>query len=69
MENKNYSTKAIVEAALISVIISVIMILTGYLPMLSFIGTLILPIPVAILYIRYNNKVTLTAIFVSLILT
>ena len=69
MENKNYSTKAIVEAALMSVIISVIMILTGYLPMLSFIGTLILLIPVAILYIRYNNKVTLTAIFVSLILT
>ena len=69
MENKNYSTKAIVEAALISVIISVIMILTSYLPIVSFIGTLILPIPVAILYIRYNTKVTVTAIFLSIILT
>ena len=69
MENKNYSTKAIVEAALISVIISIIMILTGYLPMVSFIGTLILPIPVAILYIRYNRKVTVSGIFLSIILT
>lgn len=69
MENKNYSTKAIVEAALISVIISVIMIVTGYLPIVSFIGTLILPIPVAILYIRHNNKITITAIFLSIILT
>ena len=69
MENKNYSTNAIVEASLISVIISVIMIVTGYLPIVSFIGTLILPIPVAILYIRHNNKITITAIFLSIILT
>ena len=69
MENKNYSTKAIVEASLISVIISVIMIITGYLPIVSFIGTLLLPIPVAILYIRHNNKITITAIFLSIILT
>ncbi|MBU3158963.1 YybS family protein [Clostridium frigoris] len=69
MGNKNYSAKAIVEAALISVIISIIMILTGYLPMVSFIGTLILPIPVAVLYIRYNKKVTITAIVLSIILT
>ncbi len=69
MENKNYSTKAIVEASLISVIISVIMIITGYLPVVSFIGSLILPIPVAILYIRHNIKITIVAIFLSIILT
>ncbi|MGH4051706.1 MAG: YybS family protein [Clostridium sp.] len=69
MKKSNYSTKAIVEASLISVIISVIMIITGYLPIVSFIGTLILPIPVAILYIRHNNKITITAIVVSIILT
>lgn len=69
MQNKNYNTKAIVEASLISVIISVIMIITGYLPIVSFIGTLILPIPVAILYIRHNTKITITAIFLSIILT
>lgn len=69
MEKKKYSTMAIVEASLISVIISVIMIVTGYLPIVSFIGTLILPIPVAILYIRHNNKIAITAIFLSIILT
>src|SRR5665647_3480156 len=69
MKNKGYSTKAIVEVSLISVIISVIMIVTGYLPIVSFIGTLVLPIPVAILYIRHNKKITITAIVLSIILT
>jgi uncharacterized protein YybS (DUF2232 family) len=69
MRNKNYSTKAIVEASLISVIISIIMIITGYLPIVSVIGTLILPVPVAILYIRHNYKITITSIFLSIILT
>ena len=69
MENKNYSTKAIVEASLISVIISIIMIIIAYLPFVAFIGILILPIPVAILYIRHNIKITITSIFLSIILT
>jgi uncharacterized protein YybS (DUF2232 family) len=69
IQNTKYNTKSIVEAALISVIISVIMIITGYLPIVSFIGTLILPIPVAILYIRNNIKITCTAILLSIILT
>jgi len=69
MKNSDYSTKAMVEASLISVIISVIMIVTGYLPIVSFIGTLVLPIPVAILYIRHNKKITITAIVLSIILT
>ncbi|MBK5241148.1 DUF2232 domain-containing protein [Clostridium sp.] len=69
IDNKGFSTKAIVEASLISVIISIIMIITGYLPIVSFIGTLILPIPVAILYIRHNYKITITSIFLSVILT
>ena len=69
MENKGFSTRAIVEASLIAVIISAIMVITGYLPIVSFIGTLILPIPVAIIYIRHNYKITMTAIFLGIILT
>jgi uncharacterized protein YybS (DUF2232 family) len=73
MANKDYSTKSIVEASLISVIISVIMITTGHLSIMSFAGRLILAIPlaipVALLYIRHNYKVTITAIVVSIILT
>jgi uncharacterized protein YybS (DUF2232 family) len=70
MENKNYSTKGIIEAALISVMISVILIITGYIPIVSFlIGIMILPIPVAILYIRNNIRITITAIFLSIVIT
>jgi len=70
MENKNYSTKGIVEASLISIIISIIVIITGYVPILSFlIGIMVLPIPVAILYIRHNIKLTITAIFLSIVIT
>ncbi|MBU3129481.1 DUF2232 domain-containing protein [Clostridium tagluense] len=69
MKNKDYSTKAMVEASLMAVIISIIMIITGYLPFVSFIGTLLLPIPVAILYTRHNIKITLTAILLSIIIT
>ncbi|MBZ9689750.1 YybS family protein [Clostridium estertheticum] len=68
MKNKDYSTKAMVEASLMAVIISVMMIIIGYLPFLALIGTLILPIPVAILYIRHNSKITITAISLSIIL-
>lgn len=70
MENKNYSTKGIVEASLISIMISAIIIITGYIPIVSFlIGIMILPIPVAILYIRHNIKITITAIFLSIVIT
>ncbi|MCB2313125.1 YybS family protein [Clostridium tagluense] len=69
MKNKDYSTKAMVEASLMAVIISIIMIITGYLPFVSVVGTLLLPIPVAILYTRHNIKITLTAILLSIIIT
>ncbi|ERI92119.1 hypothetical protein HMPREF1982_02659 [Clostridiales bacterium oral taxon 876 str. F0540] len=69
MENKTHSAKSTVEAGLISAIIVVLMLITGYIPMIAFVGTLILPIPVAILYLRHNFKVTLTAIVVSVIIT
>ncbi|MBL4937480.1 YybS family protein [Clostridium sp. YIM B02515] len=69
MENRTNSTKSTVEAGLISAIIVVLMLITGYVPMIAFLGTLILPIPVAILYLRHNFKVTLTAIIVSTIIT
>ena len=69
MENKSHNTKSIVEAGLISAIIVVLMLITGYVPIISFVGTLILPIPVAVLYIRHNIKITITAVVVSTIIT
>lgn len=69
MENRKYNTKSIVEAGLISAIIVVLMLITGYVPVISFVGTLALPIPVTLLYIRHNLNVTLTAVAVSTIIT
>lgn len=69
MENRKYDAKSIVEAGLIAAIIIVLMLVTGYVPMISFMGTLLLPVPVALLYIRHDLKITLTAIVVSAIIT
>lgn len=69
MENKKYNTKSVVEAGLISGIIIALMLVTGYVPFISFMGTILLPIPVAILYMRHDIKVTLTSIVASTIIT
>jgi uncharacterized protein YybS (DUF2232 family) len=69
MENTKYNTRSIVEAGLISAIIVILMLITGYVPMMSFMGTLILPVPVALLFIRHDIKVTIAAIVVSALIT
>lgn len=65
MENRVYKTKSIVEAGIISAIIVVLMIITGYVPFISFAGTMILPVPVALLYVRHELKITVLALVVS----
>jgi uncharacterized protein YybS (DUF2232 family) len=69
MEAKKYSTKSVVEAGIISAIIVVLMLVTGYVPIMSLMGTLILPVPVALLFIRHDLKVTIAAVAVSTIIT
>lgn len=69
MEKEKFNTNAMVEAALMAVFVIVILIVTGYVPILSFFGTLILPIPIAVLYLRQNFNITLSCIVVSTIIT
>lgn len=69
MQNKVYNTKAIVEAGLICGIIVILMLIEGYVPVISVVGTLMLPVSVTLLYIRHGYKVTITAIVVSTIIT
>jgi uncharacterized protein YybS (DUF2232 family) len=69
MENRVYKTKSIVEAGIISAIIIVLMIITGYVPFITFAGTMILPVPVALLYVRHELKITVLAIVASTIIT
>lgn len=68
MQNRIYNTKAIIEAGLISALIVVIMLLNVYVPIFSLLGMFILPVPVTVLCIRHNYKVTLAAVVVSSIL-
>lgn len=69
MENKKYNTKSLVESGLISGIIIILMFITAYVPFVSFVGTILLPIPVAVLYMRHNIKAVLISIVVSTIIT
>ncbi|MBI6872852.1 YybS family protein [Clostridium aciditolerans] len=68
MHNRIYNTRAMVEAGLITALIVVIMMITVYVPIFSMFGMFILPIPVTVLYIRHNYKVTLGAVVISAIL-
>ena len=68
MHNRIYNTKAVIEAGLITALIVVIMLITVYVPIFSMFGMFILPIPVTVLYIRHNYKVTLGAVMISAIL-
>jgi uncharacterized protein YybS (DUF2232 family) len=64
MQNRIYNTKAVIEAGLISALIVVIMLMNVYIPIFS----LVLPIPVTVLYIRHNYKVTFGAVVISAII-
>ncbi|GAA0178201.1 YybS family protein [Clostridium sediminicola] len=68
MENKKHNTKSMVEAGLISALIFVIFLISAYTSMLSSVGAFILPIPVTILYIRYDFKTAILSVVVSFIL-
>ncbi|WP_099336170.1 YybS family protein [Clostridium cadaveris] len=68
MKNKNYNTKAVVEAGLMCALVVVIFLMNMYLPIFGFIGLFILPIPITILYLRHDFKIALTSVAVSAIL-
>lgn len=67
MKRQSYSPKAIAETGIMFVIIMLIMLITTTIPALTFIGMFILPIPIILLYTRYNFKVAFTAIIMSII--
>lgn len=68
MPNRNYNTRSIVEAGLISALIVIIMLINAYVPAVAILGSFILPVPVTVLYIRHGYKVTIISVIVSTIL-
>ena len=69
MHKQTISTKAMVEAGLISTLMVAVFLLTVNLPMFSGLSLFILPIPVAVLCLRHNYSVAAGAVFVSAVLT
>ncbi|WP_125154208.1 YybS family protein [Clostridium rectalis] len=65
MQNKIYNTKGLVEAGLITAILVVLALMNIYVPIFTTLGRFILPIPVTVLYLRQNIKMTITSIIVS----
>ncbi|MBP1744293.1 MAG: hypothetical protein H6Q58_1271 [Firmicutes bacterium] len=69
MHKQTFSTKAMVEAGLISTMMVAVFLLTVNLPMFSGLSLFILPIPVAVLCLRHNYSVAAGAVFVSAVLS
>ncbi|MBP2034012.1 uncharacterized protein YybS (DUF2232 family) [Clostridium algifaecis] len=65
MQNKNYNAQTIVEAGLTTALIVVIMLACIYIPIFSIFINFILPIPIAILYIRQDYKITIISVVAS----
>jgi uncharacterized protein YybS (DUF2232 family) len=65
MQNTNFNTRTLIETALLSALVVVIMLLNAYVPLFSIVGLYILPIPITIVYIRHGLKATLLAIITS----
>lgn len=65
MQNTDFNTKTLIETALLSALVVVIMLLNAYVPLFSIVGLYILPIPITIVYIRHGFKATILAIITS----
>lgn len=68
MHNRVYNTRAIIESGLLIIFIVIIKLLNTYIPFFELVGFFILPIPITVIYIRHNYKVTIGAIVVSAVL-
>jgi len=66
--NRKYNTNEIVEAGLITGIIVILMLITGYVPILNIVSTLLLPLPVTVLALRRGYKLSVLSIVIGTIL-
>lgn len=66
--NRKYNTNEIVEAGLITGIIVVLMLITGYVPILNIVSTLLLPLPVTVLALRRGYKLSFLSVVIGTIL-
>lgn len=68
MKYQKYATKSTVEAGIMTCIILILMLINIYMPIFSYVLKFVLPIPVTLLYLRHNLKITFTVLAASGIL-
>lgn len=68
MQNRNYDTKQILEVGLMTALTIIFMFIVNYIPIFDLLASVILPLPIIILYIRHDLKIALLSILLSLIL-
>lgn len=68
MSNSINNTRAMVEAALMSVLVFIMLLIVALVPGLGQLGAFVLPVPITIVYLRHNKKFALSTIIVSTIL-
>ncbi|KYH34100.1 hypothetical protein CLTEP_19450 [Clostridium tepidiprofundi DSM 19306] len=68
MSSKNYDLRSLTEVGILLAVIVIVMFITGYIPILNIIGTIVLPSVYTILYLRHDKKIVLLALVASVFL-
>lgn len=66
---EKFDTKRLVEASLLSALAALIMVISAYVPILSFVGTVAWAIPITILSYKYDIKISAMALAVSVVIS
>lgn len=66
--NRENSTKSLAEAGLLTALTVVIVLFVYFMPLLGVAGVVILPIPIAVLYLKYGFRLAVTSTIGSLII-
>ncbi|EJO5348135.1 YybS family protein [Clostridium botulinum] len=69
MYNRENKTKPVIEAGLMVSLMIILIMFNLYFPVISIFVSFVLPIPIAVLYLRQDYKTTLLAILVTGIIT
>ncbi|MEW8955343.1 YybS family protein [Clostridium sp.] len=68
MYNKKHNTQSTVEVGIMSALIIVMFMIVTYVPVIGGLFLFVIPLPITVLFIKHNYKVSLAAIIVSSIL-
>ena len=68
MQNRKYDTRQMLEMGLMAGLIIIFTFIVNYVPIFDLLASIILPIPIVILYVRHDVKIAIAASVVSFLL-